>query len=150
MSFSNCGPPHGDLTCTVIQGGMDSNSPRSNVAQALKQRGEIIGTEWRSQVGQQLAAQRTGFEQNKEILAQGRRARASRCQGAEGRCQDTLCSYGHTDISDWFFISLYTFYCRWPFLISPLSDPKCNWKLCKVDSSQVNQFSLCLLTQPEV
>lgn len=38
--FSNCAPPHRDLTCTIIQGGMDSNRPLSEVAQALKQRGQ--------------------------------------------------------------------------------------------------------------
>ena len=37
--FSNCAPPHRALTCTIIQGGMDSNSPLMKVAQALSREG---------------------------------------------------------------------------------------------------------------
>lgn len=33
--FSNCAPPHRALTCTIIQGVMDSYSPLRKVAQAL-------------------------------------------------------------------------------------------------------------------
>lgn len=37
--FSNCAPPHTALTCAIIQGGMDSNSPLRKVAQALSRVG---------------------------------------------------------------------------------------------------------------
>lgn len=51
-------PPHRDLTCKIIQGGRDSNSPESSAAAGFKAEGVIIGTERGAQVGQRLAAQR--------------------------------------------------------------------------------------------
>lgn len=88
-------PPHRDLTCTIIQGGRDSNSPESSTAAGFKAERVIIDTERGAQVGQQLAAQRV--EDSSRIKgsllgAQGRKQ--SHCQGTE----DALRVHGHTDI----------------------------------------------------
>lgn len=86
--FSNCALPHRALTCTIIQGGMDSNCPLMKVVHASSREGNQ-GAEWESQVGQQLAAKRLGSKQNKEILLRAWGWYYSHCPGTEGCYQDT-------------------------------------------------------------